>query len=947
VEVDDEAQPRAHERVGRTLCRKWRIDQLIGTGGMADVYAATHCNNGARAAIKVLRGELAVSASAVERFRREGYTANRVGHPDVVRVLDTDTDEHGAPFLVMELLQGETLAARWRRAGRLAVGEVLAVGDAVLDVLAAAHEQGIVHRDIKPGNLFRLSDGRVKVLDFGIARLPDATPSSHLTRSNASLGTPAFMAPEQARGRWDQVDARTDVWAVGATMFTLLTGSHVHDAGTANEMMIAAATQAAPPVASLRRSLPPDVAAIVDRALAFVPADRWPSAREMRSALRAVRSALAPWDEIRIDEGGASTGETTRPSRTMGDTAMDVSVSETRPDAAAETTMTVTPDDAMKKLAPPLGRVITRCLAKDPAGRCANAGALLADLERAPPERHPRRRWLAIALAGAAAAAGTIARWQLGDHTARGIPFTQHAAPRTASGEAARAYQDGLAAFSDGRLDQARGHFDQALARDPGFAAAAWRRAVLSQCQFNEGREIFRSALAGRASLDDRDRGLLDAWEPAFLRQPADESEVVRRMQALVQRYPQDAEVWANLGISMVCGNGAPFDVQLRTWNRVLALDPTSGLAWMNRIGARIYLGELDGAHEDCDRCLELAPTATACLFLRIDMQNAVGQCRSVEADARRWLTIEPEAPRAYGALADALFSNGALPDAIRELQAARRARLPDAVRPLQAERDAQALAAATGDFAAAERHGANVLRMVEGTPAEADHADATRRQVAILDEVGRAADAAQLAQAFLSKRAAWEPSPNRDDWSVQEDPTAYLLGIERRAGVLSPAQFIAARDERVAWWEHQAAFIPARHFLWGSQHAAAVATPEEAREAVGALPRFAPLPRYGPMPRAHVDAAVGRALLLAGRVDEARTILERTAAACYGLWFPIEHVRARFDLGQAREARGDTRGACDAYRAVLDRWGGARPSSLTADQARARAAALGCVTSR
>lgn len=155
------------------LCGKWTLRRLVGVGGMAAVYEAEH-RNGKRVAVKVLHAELSIAGEVLSRFLREGYAANRVGHPGAVSVLDDGVAEDGAAFLVMDLLEGETLEVRRTRSrGGLPVAEVLRIADAVLDILAAAHTRGIVHRDVKPENIFVTSAGEVRLLDFGIARVHD------------------------------------------------------------------------------------------------------------------------------------------------------------------------------------------------------------------------------------------------------------------------------------------------------------------------------------------------------------------------------------------------------------------------------------------------------------------------------------------------------------------------------------------------------------------------------------------------------------------------------------------------------------------------------------------------------------------------------------------------------------------------------------------------------
>jgi len=282
----DDISERAEGRVGAVLKGKWRLDSVIGIGGMATVYAATHRNR-SRVAIKMLHPEVAVSQDVTTRFLREGYVGNAVVHSGTVKVLDDDITEDGAPFLVMELLEGESLGVRLDREGSLPAHEVALLADQLLDVLAAAHAAHIVHRDLKPDNVFLTTEGRVKVLDFGIARLRSlAQESSASTQAGSLLGTPAFMAPEQALGRWKDVDERTDIWAVGATLFTLLTGRYVHEAEAVQEQLVLAATSKAEPLQKYAPHTPDWLCAIVDRALAFGRDVRFPDARSMQAALR-------------------------------------------------------------------------------------------------------------------------------------------------------------------------------------------------------------------------------------------------------------------------------------------------------------------------------------------------------------------------------------------------------------------------------------------------------------------------------------------------------------------------------------------------------------------------------------------------------------------------------------------------------------------------------------
>ncbi len=306
-------------RVGTALNSKWRIDGLLGVGGMAAVYAATH-RNGARAALKVLHAELSTDKNVRERFLREGRIANKVDHPARVPVIDDDVSDLGEPFIVMDLLEGETLnQMRLAAGGRLGLEFTLKVFDTVLDLLAKCHEVGVVHRDIKPANIFVTKEGAVKVLDFGVARMREPDSGVEATRAGTAIGTPSYMAPEQALGLGAQVDGRSDIWSVGACIHVALTGMRLNSARTEAESFVMAATQAAPSIANAGPDLPPAIVAFVDKSLMFERDKRYQDASAMRAelvgllaAMRAGQLVVAPKkkggvrlrqnDQIDIDE---------------------------------------------------------------------------------------------------------------------------------------------------------------------------------------------------------------------------------------------------------------------------------------------------------------------------------------------------------------------------------------------------------------------------------------------------------------------------------------------------------------------------------------------------------------------------------------------------------------------------------------------------------------------
>ncbi len=285
-----ERNARAEARLGSVLCGRWQLTEVLGVGGMAAVYAATH-RNGSRVAIKMMHRELGEYDDLRERFLEEGYAANRVGPPGVVAVLDEGVADDGSIFLVMELLDGRTLEQLCADGPRLPLADLLRIGDEVLAVLDRAHENGVVHRDIKPENIFVTRAGEIKLLDFGIARVSESR-RTHPTELGSAMGTPAFMPPEQARGRWDVIDARSDLWALGASLFWALSGRYVHEGATVNEELLLAMTVRAKSLALQAPMVPTTLVNFIDHALAFEQHERFSDARTMRVALRRVYGSL-------------------------------------------------------------------------------------------------------------------------------------------------------------------------------------------------------------------------------------------------------------------------------------------------------------------------------------------------------------------------------------------------------------------------------------------------------------------------------------------------------------------------------------------------------------------------------------------------------------------------------------------------------------------------------
>jgi serine/threonine protein kinase len=270
---------------GTIVGGKWRIDREIGSGGTATVYAASHYVIGNRVALKVLSEEASDNEAARARFLREGELTNRVNHDGVIKVIDTGVTDDDRPFLVMELLEGETLDAcrRKNELERLSIQETMRVSLALVDILAAAHDAGLVHRDVKPANVFLTKHGAVKLLDFGVAGNQQFDDGSDLT--GAGCGTPLYMAPEQITGG-RPIDARADLYALGATMYRLLSGRHVYEASTLPEYLHKMFSgNGAERLDDIVLGVDAALADVVERALAIDPDERFIDARSMKAAL--------------------------------------------------------------------------------------------------------------------------------------------------------------------------------------------------------------------------------------------------------------------------------------------------------------------------------------------------------------------------------------------------------------------------------------------------------------------------------------------------------------------------------------------------------------------------------------------------------------------------------------------------------------------------------------
>jgi eukaryotic-like serine/threonine-protein kinase len=285
---DRKRVPAGGNGAGEMLAARYRLDKRIAAGGMGEVWRATDTLLERVVAVKLLRDSLAEDPIVSERFRREALMVAQISHPNIAGVFDY-VQEHDRPGIVMEFVDGETLADRLAREGSLPVGDAVRITSALLAALRSAHDMGIVHRDVKPGNVMLSSNGDVKVTDFGIAR---AASDHTLTETGTVVGTAHYLAPEQVGGA--QATSASDLYSVGAILYEMLGGRRPFEAPTPIAVAMKRLTEDPPPLQSLREDAPDPVVAVVDRARAREPSDRFASAAEMGQAIDEAYADVQP-----------------------------------------------------------------------------------------------------------------------------------------------------------------------------------------------------------------------------------------------------------------------------------------------------------------------------------------------------------------------------------------------------------------------------------------------------------------------------------------------------------------------------------------------------------------------------------------------------------------------------------------------------------------------------
>ena len=294
LEVVREDNVKRDAYIGRTIKGRYQIIKKLGEGGMGAVYLAEQISMARKVALKVLQGNYARDEEFIGRFRREARLAASLNHPYIVTVYDFDQGDDGALFIAMEYIDGKSLTEVIRRDGPLDIGRAARLGIQITEGLAAAHRSGVIHRDIKPDNIMVVGAEdveMVKLMDFGIARLRDSGSMSRLTRAGVIMGTPAYMAPEQAEGA--EVSERTDIYALGIVLYEMLSGSVPFRASTPGAVLVKQIQERPLALRTLRREIPAAIESTVMQALEKDPSKRQRDMREMAHGLKRIERPAA------------------------------------------------------------------------------------------------------------------------------------------------------------------------------------------------------------------------------------------------------------------------------------------------------------------------------------------------------------------------------------------------------------------------------------------------------------------------------------------------------------------------------------------------------------------------------------------------------------------------------------------------------------------------------
>jgi serine/threonine-protein kinase len=846
------------------------------------------------------------------RMIHEARAAAALTHPNVVSIHDVGevvepATLRGTTYIAMELIQGHSLRAYVHPAAPL--GDLLRWLSEVALVLHVAHNAGLVHRDIKPENVMVRDDGVVKVLDFGIAKRSFPNASADATSPSESLypsgpgfvvGTPQYMAPEQLRN--EPLDGRADQFSWGVMAFELLTGQlpWVMDGDMLGLISQVLSKEPAPPSA-LNSAIPAHVDAVVLRALAKSRDQRFSSMLDLVDVL----------DPLAVSAVRRRISAAPSPSSPIA----------FAPTVSVEGYATVSTE------------------AEVPAQGGAAARERLASRVKG-----GRARWAFVIAGASVLAAGGAIVTHRGKSSSPAKASASESAPAAATAkfpdfgsppsripDAEAAYQKGMQALRDANGDEALEWLSKATELDPDFAAAHLR---LSTWGFPLGPESYEHAVEAvrrRDALGAHDRIVVDAIAPLF-EQPQNVAESLRRFTRALAGAPSDADF--ALYLCRTQGVATDYSTAQVHCAQAHDLDPYAAAPLFEIARLQLRLDDGAAARTSVDACLRVSPLASSCLSLLWSLDAPEGNCRAAEDVARRLVSAHRDSPEGYDKLANSLAASGESVESIRIALADKLSRIsPSAVEGTKLYDDAH-LAVLIGDFAGARKELLQEYERVAPSRDEVVLYPLIADRVALAEEEGKRDEVVSLVSDYFAKRPSWTTD-------TTFDYSFYFTSQLYAEATLTRADFLVKRNAWLARQPSERAISPYLG-IWLFAYGIPVVTAADAREAVDALPPQFPTLSDTEYRTPEVEWPIGRTYRLAGREAAAIPFLTRAAKSCSPFIAPFEETWASLDLGLAQEKIGDAAEACDAYRRVLRRWGGAQ-TSVTARAARARSRTLGC----
>ena len=524
------------------------------------------------------------------------------------------------------------------------------------------------------------------------------------------------------------------------------------------------------------------------------------------------------------------------------------------------------------------------------------------------------------------------------------VPVTALPVSPTCVPAAASLHKEGLRALRESAYRRALGFFEQAAAVDPMCPEPQLRITMLGDQLWSRSRarEQLRRAMGFRDAMSERDRAVLDAWSLLVAPEVAREAETIQALDEAIRRFPNDAELYVlaadrrrNIRLRV-----DQLDLALTLVRKAIELDPAYADAFSLESQLLMWLGRGDEALASLDRCLDVAPGAVDCLEIRSGALRRLGRCEEAAAAARNWISWEPDQSAAYQELAPSLAARGASREAIEEALLLRWKHLPPPEREPARLCDMAKLSVWMGDFDGAIKSADELERHSTGSATVDPHLCATLTTVDSLVETGRDTEAANVAERFLHRNEAWVRGESNLSSEYPKPPLlAVAFGQNRKT--------MTRWQEATETWERLNRGRMDSYERWVFRWGPMAGIRDYATEALPLDPRLAADYSEAQRPRNNnigvMDAYEGHLRLAAGDAVRAAPLLETATRSCQALQHGAMHVRASLWLGIAREQLGDVSAACEAYRSVTDRWGDAKPPSVSAREAERRSRALGC----